>query len=555
MASATTDANGAYSVKVTDPAAPVGQELDDILRATAVALSDGGDTVLTDLDLDFLRSLTPTRVEILNDQPGLGTTTDGLRPGLNPLALIPGGLGVGGVVAYNSDNVELEDIDVQLTIKEGNFVDITDPFEANPVVGAPVDFSSLGKTMTVNTGDVLGGGVGVAIPGTFLANIERNTGFDDDGLVSDKLTAAAGAATDTHDLTWTTNAVPLNPRASNPLTVELSADQESSILPKARAGTGASAQEVDYDVHTYDQFENPTSQNVDITDDTPIAGFTASGTSEFDLTQPAISAFSPSATDQSLEVELEGPLTTTYFDDPADSSFDPATPLDNIQQLPVVVEQDTDAINWYNAIITPESFVLTQLGPEEVLVGSTVSYSLTGTDQEGQPLNGFGAGFLRVGPGNDNSDDGQLTDFTDANGQAFYDFAGGTPGKANVSAVVYSDKAGNARLFVTPTDTVTFTAQTTDGPRADISPKLLAENGKKFDQLTVRAERAPGALTRFYKKTKKGRQILKSKKLDSDGTVSVRIKDTNGKKRTRYFAIVSKTDINTRAKTNIKKVR
>ena len=237
-----TDANGKFSVSVTDPALPDGEELGSVLNAQSTGLESPGDETDGDIVVDFLRSLTPDRVRILNDFVG-GTESDGLAPGLILGDLVPGNLGIGAVEVENADGVLLTDVDVDLTIDEGHFVDIFDtPFEPG-APGDPVDFVDDGKTMTVTTDDS-----GSAI---FVTNIERNTGFDDDGEVDDNMTADAGTASDVHDLTWTTNSVPLNPRATDPLEVELSADQESTILPQARAGdVGGSGQVVDYDVRT-----------------------------------------------------------------------------------------------------------------------------------------------------------------------------------------------------------------------------------------------------------------------------------------------------------------
>jgi hypothetical protein len=557
IADATTDASGLFSVKIDDPALPNGEELDSVLNAATTSFSSASQN----LDVDFIRSLTPTRVEILNgpggvnSTPGTPTTADGLEPLLtqdggtpNPGddALIPGGLALGQVRVFNSDDTPLDDVTVNLTINEGNFVDIFDPFEPTPAIGAPVDFASLGQNVTVSTGDLLSAAIGLDEGSALIvANIERNAGFDDDGLVEDELIATAGAASDEHDATWTTNTVPINPRATDPLVVELSADQESSILPKARAGDILGAgQEVDYDVSTWDQFGNPTRQNIDVDDSNPISGFTGGATSDFDLFQPAISANSAAATNQSLEVELEGPVTFTYFDDINDSEFDPANPLDNIQQLPVVVEENTAAINWYDVNYGASTFSLIQQGPNTVPVGTAVTEVLSATDQEGQPIENLVVDFLRGGPGNED-DDSCNEDLlnncqvTDGNGEAFYDFVGGSIGTATISAVVYEPIVdGAARIDTIGPDTVRF------GSLATINVKLTGKNASNNrDRLKVDAPSIAAQATVRLQKKVNGvwKKVGPTETLNAFGNKVFKVKDKNGNKVTKYRAKVSPT--------------
>jgi hypothetical protein len=428
-----------------------------------------------------------------------------------------------------------------MTIDQGFFLDVTNPYE-NVAIGSPLDFRSAGQSATVSTDD----GVGFAI-----VNIERNTGFDDDGLVSDKLHATAGSVTDDHDFTWSTNQTPLN---QGSFTVSLSEDQDSSILPKARAGTGNSAQDVFYDVKTTDQFGNRTSQPINVTDNTPVADWVDSGSSEFDLTNPAIDAFSPGAANQSLEVELQGAQKTVYTDDPGDSSFDPTDPFLFLGTVPQDIQTTTAPINWYTVDLDdPSLYTLTQQGSETVPVGSTVSYTLTAIDPEGQPINGSGVGFLRVGPADDGDSDGNATDFTNEDGEAFYDFAGSVPGTASVSAVVYDDAPGGTfhRLFVVGPDTVRF-GQVVN----HINPKLSGGNtatGK--DVLTVTAHKAYGAQVKLYKVTANGKVLLKTSHLDSNGIKVFKVKDRNGKNKTKYIAKVLATPRTSKATTNTVNLR
>lgn len=556
-ATSETNAQGAFTVAVTDPAAPDGQELDSELTAEAPGLEEPGDQTDATLEIDFLRSIAPAVVRIIN--PLTGTQADGLQPGLaNPDgALIPGGLGIGELEVENADGVALTDVDIDLTVDEGFFVDVSNgnlAFEPTPAPGAPVDFASAGQSITVSTGD--------GVSTLFAVNIERNEGFDDDGLVDDGLRATAGAATDVHDFTWTTNATPLNPRATNPLVVELSDDQESSILPQARAGDPAgSGQVVDYDVDTYDQFGNRTSQDITVSDNTPVADFSTGGVSEFDLTQPAVSAFAAQATTQVLEVELDGSVTNTYADDVNDSSFDPANPGGSLNQAAIQVEEETDAINWYDLDVENSTFALSQQGAQNVPVGTTVTMVFTARDQEGQPIQGMFVDFLRAGPGNEdddscNEDVLNSCQQTDANGQAFLDFAGGSAGTANVSVIGYEDDG--TRIGTLATDTVTFGGTPPNpnpGGREEINPAIKAKSQGAKDILTVRAKKADGAKVTLFRIVNDRRVRIATGTLNSNGVKRFAVRDTNRRRLTTYQAVVAPTSDTKRGVTQRRLVR
>lgn len=572
QASAVTNAAGEFAVAVTDPAAPNGQELNDTLSASNSALeitpandaTDDLDGTNADgrsydlffglglLDLDFLRSLTPARVEI---HRGFAfSTNDGLPAQIGTAAqLQPGSLGAGNVSAYNADNVLLDDVSVQLTIEQGEFVNPSALYEGTPTPGAPVDFKGVGKTITVSTGD--------SGQGIFLANIERNAGFDDDGLVQDNITATVGTNTDEHDLTWSTQFTPLNPRATSPLVVELSEDQESTILPKARAGNtgvagnpyGGTGQTVDYDVETYDQFGNPTSQPLNVTDNSPLA--TATGVaSAYVLNQPAVQATATTTTSQVIEVELQGARTYRYIDNPSNSAFNPAAPQANLVSQPVEIQDTTDAIAWYalDYAASRATMTLGQQGPDTVPAGSAVTEVLTALDQEGQAITGMPVGFLRVGPSDDGDSDGNANDFTNESGQAFYDFAGNVAGTATVNAVIYNDQG--IRQYTVGPDNVTFTGTQPGGP-AKISPKATGKDKGRRDQITVKATKAFGATVQLFKFVNGKRSLVKTSSLNAQGVKVFTVADKNGSKVTRYFAVIKATARTKSGTTSIVRVK
>ncbi|WP_346384582.1 hypothetical protein [Nocardioides sp.] len=559
-ANATTGADGKFAVKVTDPALPNGQELGSTITADLPGLNlGGGESDLPEvLTLDFLRSLTATSVVIYNDDNGATSTVDGLDGDFENQqsngGLLPDSMAEGGITAFNADGVTLTDLDVTVTIDQGHFSKRDDPFKATPAPGAIFEMNDIGKTITINTTD---DGIG-----EFYANIERNTGFDDDGIVEDQLHASVGSVSDDHDFTWTTVGTPITQRQTDGLVVSLSGDQQSSILPQARAGTGNSAQAVFYDVKTYDHYDNPTSQEVSVTDNTPVGEIADPDglgpfESELALGQPAIVATSPSTANQAIDVEINNSQKRVYKDNVNDSSFDPANPNDQVEVLFTDVQRTTDPINWYTVNLNdPSLYTLTQEGSENVPVGSTVSYTLTAIDPEGQPINGSGVGFLRVGPGDQGQDDdGQAGDVTNADGEAFYDFAGSVPGTASVSAVVYDDEGiiglgGFHRLFVVGPDTVTF-----GGTVVAIHPRLTGENSGGKDVLTINSRKAAGASVKLFKKTGHGRVLLKVGQLNVNGIKSFKVTDKNGNQVTKYFAIVSNTPRTQRGVTNTVNLR
>jgi hypothetical protein len=303
---------------------------------------------------------------------------------------------------------------------------------------------------------------------------------------------------------------------------------------------------VNYDVRTFDQFGNRTSQDLDVTDNTPLAETDAAGASQFDLGQPTIVADGDDDVDQVIDVELEGAETNTYGDDPYDSSFDPANPgiFDNST---ADIREATDAINWYMIDFDASTFTLGQQGAQNVPVGATVTEVLRAVDQEGQPVQGMWVDFLRGGPGNEDSD-GNNVDFTDNQGRAFYDFVGGSAGTATVTAVIYDDN-GNRVRTVGP-DTVRFGA-------AGIVAKLTGKNnGGKADRLKVNApNRADGAKVVLWKLTKNGKVKVGQGTLNDNGNKSFKVKDRNGNKVTRYIAKVMKTSASSGDTTNRKGVR
>ncbi|MCB0896017.1 MAG: hypothetical protein KDB43_11700 [Nocardioidaceae bacterium] len=539
-ATATTQDAGKFSVFLKD-GATTGQELNDQIAATSPGLeitSDYPGGYPTNIErVDFLRNFTVSKVEIRNYDD------DSLDSLWSPFAgdddLQPGKLGLGYVQAYNSDNVELVNVDVPVKINEGNFVNPANLFDPAAVVGGKVgEWSDAGKSVTVNTGD--------GNDGAFVINIERNAGFDDNGLVADKVVAGSGNASFEYDFNWNTMDVPLN---SGSYSVELAPqdEQESSILPKARAGHSeawsfdGTGQQVFYNVTATDQFGNRTQQPLTVSDDSPVADF-ISGTgfeTQYTLDDYAITAFSPSTANQSLEVELDNQTTTVYSDNPFDSSFDPSDPitiwtlLNFYDQPSADIQKDTAPINWYTLDYDASTFTLSHEGADTVPAGTQITNTLTATDQEGQKIAGVPVGFLRVGPSDDGDSDGNPGDYTNENGEAFYDWAGNEAGLADVTAVIYNDN--EVRQFVVGPDKLTFTGE----QKVGINLMVTGRSDGNKDVVKVNADSvATGAMA----VVKRGGEVIRSHRLNSDGDWNFRITDHNGNKKiTKYRVVVAET--------------
>jgi hypothetical protein len=222
---------------------------------------------------------------------------------------------------------------------------------------------------------------------------------------------------------------------------------------------------------------------------------------------------------------------------------------------PVEIEQDTADINWYELNLAASEFSLGQQGPNTVPVGTTVTEVFTAVDQEGQYLEGLIVDFLRAGPG-DEDDDSCNEDVlnscqrVNANGKAFYDFAGGRAGAANVSVIVYEDDG--TRFGNVAQDTVRFGGIVRSAIKPTISGK---NNGGKDDRIKVRATKANGATVQLYKIKNGKRTLVENRKMNDAGVVRFVAPDLNGNRKTVYKAVVRPTGDTLRGVTPKKAIR
>ena len=247
-ATAVTAANGDFSVSLTDPSVPSNvtpAEETGTLNSVATALqaslgpndgtgttdgdatNDGRDAE-ADLAVNWAVAPSPTSMTVDIDELIDGMVTPGRPVDLD--------------VVVKEDLETLKDFPVTVTVNKGFLSPNADTEDELTPASAPADdalygvWRQLGTSRTVSTGDAGEAGI--------VAGIQRNAGFDDDGLVSMVVTVKAGSLTESRTVTFSSSD-PLNP---------------SSVQLKRMAGepTGevSTSEKVKYNVFAKDQFGN-----------------------------------------------------------------------------------------------------------------------------------------------------------------------------------------------------------------------------------------------------------------------------------------------------------
>jgi hypothetical protein len=524
-----TDATGAVSVALSDPATPDQAELNGSLDAVTTAPTSTGpdeaDEDAVNLDVDFVDATPPALTTVTITPEGAthkpGVTTGGTVTVVADTDGDPATPGTTPVVG----------LAVTLTVDKGFFTDGTpDPA---PAVGADQgEFKSLGQTITVVTG---AGGVA-----NFQTAIERDAGFDDDGLVKATVTATAGAFNDTEDYDYS-SAAPLN--GGTVELVESPASEQDGDTDPARTG-----QQVAFDVFTTDQFGNLVgSAPITITTDSSDATVTgAPVTSDFD-DDGDFTVTSSEEEDVVVTGTWNAPV-NEYIADGIDAGTVPDSGPATTRNI-----TDNDTASFYEVDFAASDITITSSPEGTVPVGTAVTETVTVVDQEGNPVANLDVEFFRTGP-DAGGGDANVQRTTNSNGQAFYTFIGSQEGTAQITATITD---GNALRTVT--DTVVF--GTTPNPDNDPKPikAFLSgkDNGPAKDKLTVKAPAmAAGAEVRLFKVIKGKRiQVGNTKGLNAAGDATFIVKDTNGGQITKYVAVVVKTDKTLSDTTNPKRVR
>ncbi|WP_341230874.1 hypothetical protein [Nocardioides salarius] len=451
---------------------------------------------------------------------------------------------------------ELENADevlVTLTLPEDSdafFTDGTyedgDDAEAGDEVG---DLTSLGKSITVVTD------YGVA---AYQLGIERSEDFDDDGDATVTVTAAVEGAQDTEDYEFSSD----DPINGGEVLIDFADQQESSVVPLA-----PTTDDVNYDVQVTDQFGNLvggetvtiTTDNGDIVGTDADTGTDAGGFQvvtdfnnnvEFSVSSDVEANVTPTGSWDADE--------TVYVDGSGDDVV-----ADDTDANANEIEGDGPTAEFYEVDFAEGTYTLSQNGAETQPVGSTVIMTYTAVDQNGEPIE-FDVSFFRSGPGGqgDGNPTGETRE-TGEDGQVSYVFAGTEEGTATVTAIGYDD--GEVVPDSQVSDTVTFG----DGPVVPPGGPVVVEaiisadsNGPKKDVVRFQVDdEAEGATVKLFKirgKKSEGNKRLVQVREDivpEGGTLTFKVADRNGNKKTRFIAKVSATEISQKAKSNTQKPR
>lgn len=534
-----TDANGNFSFVVKDVKDPAttpatAQSLENGTLSLAVVngdwtgdnVNDGNADESISVDVQFVKSTAAGSVVI--EEIGTG------RPG-QPIERSVSVRTADDPKTNADESVALSNKTVTLNVKEGFFTELTsegDPAPEAPKAGeyATGEYKSQGKTITVTTDDE-----GVA---RFATAIERNLGFDDDGKVSDVITATVNGVSDTEDFVWDSS----DPVNGGDVRLELSpaSKQESSILPKA-----PTTDTVTFDIYTTDQFGN-------LVDDEDVYA-TQNGQFFPSIGEDEGEFYSDLKADGDITVSAAeaGDLKLEVFWGSGAYKYNDATPP--VAEWTGDGEYPTDSytIDFYDVDFAKSSYSLTRSGAANQAVGSTVVETYKAVDQFGEPIEGVDVTFYRSGPDDQANGDGNVVRTTGENGTVTYVFQGSKAGTATITAIANQPDNGQdgAQGAVIPeaqkTDTVTFGKEIAPPPPPPPLEATLAgsSNGAKADVLKVTTGQtaAKGAVVKLFKVVNGRRVLVATKRLLANGSAKFTVKDRNAKKFTKYVAVVAKT--------------
>ncbi|HWJ80726.1 MAG TPA: hypothetical protein VNS55_00710 [Nocardioides sp.] len=527
----TTSGSGTFTPKVEDLSHdPNMPELGDSLTFTSAVSSFGdwnGGAVSDSPRIDFVSTSAPAGAK-LNIEYGGGVVPVNITDPGNADSSGPAGSAQGGgLLLVDSAGDPLVGVQVALTVDHGFFVPVGAPNKA-PAEGDYVPTpNSLGTTINVVTGPT-----GRA---SFNTSIGRDAGFDDDGLVTAKVTGTISAATDNDTNVWS-SATPLN--VSEVSIVRTPDARQANPVDPAAAGNP-----VLFDVFAKDQFGNPAAGvHVNVTcdalaDDGCPAEFPALGipaTSDFDnggdfqLVSGAGGTFDFTATVDNIVTETYGPA----------NLFTPQaqTVKDDFSQV------------WYAIDFTHSTFTIgADPGTSDVPTDTPVTVTVTATDQEGNPIQGLLVQFVRTSDA-----DNDQSFFTDANGEAQYVFQG-TPQQCGSQDTVTAVARNGSTIVSQQNITIHFS-------KCEVSAALSGHSSRdgRKDILKVSATTADGgsALT--------GTPVTLMAKidgswvhvgptgvvLDSSGKAKVAVRDRNGDNVTKYKAMIEEHGRNAAAVSN-----
>ncbi|GAA2023556.1 beta strand repeat-containing protein [Nocardioides kribbensis] len=520
----TTGANGGFSAT-----------LDDVATAAGVAQPTENGTVTADTadyddsEGDIDNALEGDTLAVIFSQATAPAASTVDITGLDANTT-PGEADLAQVEVVDANGAPVANQNVTLTIGGDAFFTDGTYTGANGTEGG--NLRDLGQTITVATDNA-----GVA---EFLVGIGRSEDFDDDGDATATVTATVATAGTTPSASDTATADfdSSNPLNGGDVTIVPNDrfNDDADFLPEARTGD-----EVYFDVYATDQFGNLTDVTVQLTDNTTLADLSNNTVTTDFIDDVEFSAFSIREVDQTITATWNAPTTTVV------NGAAVAGPTEALT--------DTYTINWYDFDIADATATITSSPEGEVQVGSPVTETVRVVDGNGNPVSNLDVQFIRQGPGSGQDGDANFTTTTNANGEAFYTFVGTEEGTANIT-VTATDGNG----VVTAQDQVVFVGNPDPVEKEPVTAVLSANNnGAQADRLRVSAGVTAGAneaVAEFYRIKKDGSsKLVGTAVLNSEGIAKVNAPDVNGKRFTKYFAIVKGTAATLRDRSNNTRVR
>lgn len=528
----TTGANGGFSATLDDPTATPQTTETGIVTAATQAKAEADDPA----DLDNPNATATNPVTFFN-----ATAPDGATVEISTIGTGTPGTEENGTVTVEDENGNpLSGVAVTLTVDGESFFTSGDPDPA-PANGADQgELEDLGQEITVITG----------VTGTadFSVAIERSEEFDDDGLAEDVVTATISTDSDTEDVDWDTS----NPLNGGEVIIELAAArfQDSGVLPQA-----PTTDEVAYDVMVTDQFGNPVG-GVDVEIDANNGGDVTGTENANDFIE---TDFADNA-EFYLESDIEADVTPTGTWDAPVNEYGAGGAV--AAPTSEDIEGDGPTAEFYLVDFGASTFTLAQQGEETVPVGTTVIMDYTAIDQNGEPIE-FSVDFFRTGP--DDFQDGDPNNPnpvpTGEDGMATYVFSGAAEGTATVTAIGYEN--GSVVPESQATDTVAFGPGGGGGEKVEVEALISGDsNGGKKDVVRFQVDdAAEGATVNLFKirgtKSKGNRRLVEVREdiVPEGGTLTFKVADRNGNKKTRFVAKVAEGDNNLEATSNTQKLR
>ncbi|HET9423288.1 MAG TPA: hypothetical protein VFO49_19280 [Nocardioides sp.] len=522
-ADAVTKADGTFGVAIADPATPDVNELNGHLDA------DTGFTPTAALDVDFLKNAGPADVTLTDVE-----LVDGLATPGRPVAI--------DVTVENADGDALTDYPVTIEVDHG-FLS-PDATTAADLVPDPVpaegalygEWKSDGTEKEYTTDDTGKTGAVVAI--------EADAAFATGSTVVTTVTVTAGAVAETFPVTFTST----DPLNGGDVRLEPAAEQTVSVLPEA-----PTSEKVAYDLFVEDQFGNLVDgEQVKLSDD--LAGATVNSvdgltTATSQLANEPSAVTLASSAEGNQEVSADWVVDSNTWRDGVTPGVDLVRDSDDED---TTRKADAAPVEWYDVDYAASDFTMTHDGIDPQGIGSTVVVTYKAVDQEGEPIEGLQVRFFRAGPDDEQDGDGDAAIVTDADGEADYVFQGVTDGTAIIDTVV-REPAPSTTII---TDAGVNHMVTFGAAKAEVRSRLDATSKGDKDRLTITAPRsARGAKVLIYGLIDGDIVKVAQGRLDNRGKLVKEVRDRNGKKATKYAAIVRATSRTERDVTNVDAAR